>query len=544
MATFYKCPNLGNCDKADKGELIRLPVDSPATCPECNSTLIAAAGRGGGTGIPPWLPIAAIGLLLLLIGVGGWFFFTRDSSVPNCAPPEVLDPATGVCRTLKPNCTPPEMLDPATQNCVTPTKSGDILLRFHGSNTIGGKLLPALASAYLAQEGYGNIRRISGTDPEESFIVGERNNAEKRIEIQSHGSKTAFEDLGNDRCDIGMASRAIKPEEQQALSPMLGDLTSATSEHVLALDGIAVIVHPSNPVKSLTLAQLADIFSGTLSDWSQVGGRAGSITVYARDENSGTWDFFNETVLKKHGKTLASRVQRYEDSAKLSETVGHDPTAIGFIGLNFAGTNKILGLADVSVAPKKPTLLTIKTEDYLLSRRLYLYNAEKPANPEVLKFVEFAVGATAQPVVTSVGLVNLDVTPLTRTETDDARGQSARWKKLTAGAIEIPTRFRFRTNGDELDTRANRDIGRIVYLLSQPAYQNKKVILIGFADTSGSAVINQKLSQSRAEIVKAVLAEEGVEIAVVEGIGAEAFVAPNDTDDNKEKNRRVEVWVK
>jgi phosphate transport system substrate-binding protein len=248
-------------------------------------------------------------------------------------------------------------------------------------------------------------------------------------------------------------------------------------------------------------------------------------------------------VLKKHGKTLTANAQRFEDSGKLSGSVSSDPAGIGFIGLNYIGSNKVIALSDTGVEARKPSLLTIKTEDYMLSRRLFLYTAEKPSNPNVFKFIEFAVGSAAQPVVASTGLVNLDVTPIA-SDPNDARNQSTRWRELTRGAIEIPTRFRFRTGGDDLDTRANRDIGRIVGVLSQPQYQNKKVILIGFADSSGSPSANVTLSRSRAEIVRRELAPEGLAFSQVVGLGAEAFVAPNDTPENKEKNRRVEVWLK
>jgi phosphate transport system substrate-binding protein len=427
---------------------------------------------------------------------------------------------------------------------VSPPRQAQTLLRFHGSNTIGGKLLPALAEAYMSQAGYANIHAVPGPKEDESFIVGEQNGAQKQIEIQAHGSKTAFEDLKNGSCDIGMSSRPIKPEERQALLPVLGDLTSSASEHVLALDGIAVIVHPANLVRTLTLAQLADIFSGAVTDWSQVGGRAGTIVVYARDEKSGTWDFFNEMVLKKYHKSLAASARRFENSEMLSGVVGGDPGGIGFIGLNYVGSNKVVGLADTGVEARKPSLLTIKTEDYMLARRLFLYTAEKPSNPEVFKFIQYAVGPSAQPVVASTGLVNLDVTPLRQVDSDDPRKQSERWTKLTTGAVEIPTRFRFRANSDELDNRAQRDIGRIVYLLSQGGYLGKEVILIGFADKSGSALRNVELSQSRADIVKKMLAEEGVAVRASVGVGATAFVAPNDTEEQREKNRRVEVWVK
>ena len=527
MATFYKCPNIGNCDKADKGETISIPTGAPTLCPECQANLIPARNGGGsGTGTNFAL-LVGIFFVLLLAGAAAWYFYQVNSSTTEKKDAS-SSPATAMVATP-----------------VTPTKPPvATLLRFHGSNTIGGKLLPALAEAFLKQEGYANVHKVPGSKEEESFIVGELGGEEKQIEIQAHGSKTAFEDLKAGLCDIGMSSRPIKPEERQSLLANLGDLTSSASEHVLALDGIALIVHPSNPVRTLTVAQVAAIFSGTLTDWSQAGGRAGTIAIYARDDKSGTYDFFKESVLKAQGKTLASNAQRFEDSKKLSDSVSGDPVGIGFIGLNYIGSTKVIALGDNGVEARKPSLLTIKTEDYMLSRRLFLYTAEKPSNPLVFKFIEFAVGAEAQPVITSTGLVNMDVTPIAQTESDDPRKQSARWKKLTAAAVEIPTRFRFRTNSNDLDNRANRDIGRIAYLLSQPAYQGKEVILIGFADSSGSPKHNLELSQSRADTVKQILAEEGVTVRVVEGVGAEAFVATNDNEEHKEKNRRVEVWVK
>ncbi|WP_295438706.1 substrate-binding domain-containing protein [uncultured Thiodictyon sp.] len=190
------------------------------------------------------------------------------------------------------------MWDPVTGTCKAspkPPAVAETLLRFHGSNTIGGKLLPALAEAFLKQEGYSNVHRVEDAKAEESFIVGERNGFPK----------------------------------------------SNASEHVLALDGIAVIVHPSNPVKSLTLVQLADIFSGTITNWSAVGGQAGTIAVNARDNKSGTWDFFNEAALMKQDKSLAANAERFEDSKKLSESVGSGPLGIGFIERNGGTANPI-----------------------------------------------------------------------------------------------------------------------------------------------------------------------------------------------------------
>ncbi|MSP28683.1 MAG: hypothetical protein EXR80_09890 [Methylococcales bacterium] len=178
-----------------------------------------------------------------------------------------------------------------------------------------------------------------------------------------------------------------------------------------------------------------------------------------------------------------------------------------------------------------------------MSRRLYLYIPEKLTTSTAAKFIDFAVGSDAQPVIASTGLVNLDVTPITA-DANDVRNQSAQWQSLTKDATEIATRFRFRTGGNDLDSRANRDIGCIVGVLSQPQSQNKKVMLRGFADSSGSHAANCKLSQNRADMVKKELALEGLNFDQVVGLCDDAPIAPNDREENKEKNRRVEVWVK
>ncbi len=525
MATLYKCPNLGNCNKADQSENIPIPTGAPTQCPECGANLIAAQGaKSSGNNFVILGGIVLI--LLLLIGTAAWFFLHEKDSATTVASAPIVSPVQ----------------PPATASTAA------TLLRFHGSDTIGGKLLPALAKAYLQQEGYNQVHQEDGAKEDESFIVGERKGKSEQIEIQAHGSHTAFKDLQEGLCDIGMSSRKINTDEQQRLLPALGDLTANTSEHVIALDGIAVIVHPSNPVKTLSVAQVADIFSGTLTDWSQLGGRAGNIAIYARDDKSGTYDFFKESVLTGHGKTLAASAQRFEDGNKLSASVSADPAGIGFIGLNYIGANKVVALSDTGVEARKPTLLTIKTEDYRLSRRLYLYTAEKPSNPNVSQFIEFALGPDGQRVVDSIGLVNLDPTPVASSDTNDARtdvrNQSARWRGLTKDATELATHIHFRTGSNDLDARANRDIGRISGVYSQPEYQHKKVILIGFADGSGSHALNCKLSQDRADRVKQELVVEGLAFDQVVGLCDDAPIAPNDTPENREKNRRVEVWIR
>ncbi len=204
-----------------------------------------------------------------------------------------------------------------------PPPPSEVLLRLHGSNTIGEELAPSLAEAYLRLHGATDVTRAR-TGPEATTVVGKRaGKPDATIEIAHAGSQTAFDDLEKHACDIGMSSRPIKQIEVDRLfKANLGDMTGSASEHILALDGVAAIVHPNNPVRSLSMVQLRLLYDGELVDWGKVGG-SGRVSLMARDEKSGTYDTWRHLVL---GETAMSpTAKRFEDSEKLSEAVGADP---------------------------------------------------------------------------------------------------------------------------------------------------------------------------------------------------------------------------
>jgi glucose/mannose transport system substrate-binding protein len=268
-----------------------------------------------------------------------------------------------------------------------------IALRIHGSNTIGKELAPTLCEDFLKYEGATSVQRKPGAREDEvdiEAVLPNQPNEPVTFEIQSHGSGTGFQDLAAGQCDIGMSSRQIRPEEvKQCAAAGLGNMSSPACENVLGLDGIAVVVHRDNPVSALTKQQLSDIFSGKTTDWSQVGGHAGPIYLYAPGENSGTMDTFRAIVLGT--RPLSPRASRFEDSAKLSDAVAGDINGIGFIGRSFVRGTKTLAVSESSAKPILPTTFAVATGDYPLSRRLYLYIPADPQNNWTRKFVEFAL---------------------------------------------------------------------------------------------------------------------------------------------------------
>ena len=462
-------------------------------------------------GRPAGLLVLAIAIMLLIVGgLALWRF------APNSLP----------------------SLFERTRKAVAPAPP-EIILSMHGSNTIGAQLAGALAEAFLRREGAQSVTTAPGTHADEYSVVATLpgDTHPKAIEIQAHGSATAFTDMAAGKADIGMASRPIKPEETATLT-RLGGMTSPECEHVVGLDGLAIIVNKSNAVSALSKTQVARIFTGEIADWREVGGAAGPIKVLSRDDKSGTYDTFKALVLGK--EKLTAGAVRIEDSRELSDRVADDPSAIGFIGLPYIRSAKAVAVSEPGVAPLVPNRLTVATEDYLLSRRLFFYVAASP-KPLVRRFVEFALGSDGQDIVARIGFVELNVKAGSATA---AANSTPEYMSLIAGAQRLSLNFRFRPGSTELDNRALVDLDRVSGFLSDPAHRHGGIILCGFADSLGTAETNQALALSRATGVAAEFKRRAMVPAAVNAFGATNPVASNKTEEGRQKNRRVEVWMR
>lgn len=386
--------------------------------------------------------------------------------------------------------------------------AGETILRIHGSNTIGAKLMPDLVKLFLKKKGYQLITRENGAKEEECFIVGVKDEKIHNIEIRSHGSSTSFAGLKAGICDIGMASRRIKGEEAKLLSS-LGDMTDLENEHILAIDGIAAIVNKGNPVRELDLKQLGQIFSGQITNWADVGGKDAPIQVYARNNNSGTYDTFKSLVLKK--TPLVKSARRYESNEVLSGDVSQDPNGIGFTSMSYVNQSKALDIkATQDTAGIKATNFTVSCEDYPLARRLYLYLPASLKNPLAREFVDYALSREGQNRTAMMGFSKL-TTDMDNFEINTSRfksqAQNLRYKKETMGGRRVNFNFRF-TDAGVFENRSQTDLVRLVNYLKQPDQQYYELLLIGLNACSHAQNIEKK---------------------VIEKIGAEKFYIPPHT---------------
>ena len=412
-------------------------------------------------------------------------------------------------------------------------------LRIQGSNTIGAQLGPALVMGLLAQQGAQGIAQQPGAKPNEMRIVGRLPSGQVSIDVAAHGSSTGFTALKAGQADLAASSRPIKDSEASEMSS-LGDLRGHDAEQVIAIDGVAVILHPANPLRELSIAQLAKVFSGEIRDWEALGGTGGAIHLYARDQQSGTFDTFNELVLAKSGKKLAQDAKRFESSEALSDDVSQDRQGIGFIGLPYVRRARAVAIVDGESKPMLPTISLIATEDYPLSRRLYFYLPPDSKQRWAKALVRFAQSPQGQSIVAQNGFVAQTVQAMKVRATSE---MPADYQNLTREAERLSVNFRFAQGSATLDTKARLDLKRVVEYLKTHDKLNQKVTLVGFGDAKSDPARAQLLSKLRAMAVRRELLKGDVILRDVRGFGDEMPVAANDADEGRIKNRRVEVWV-
>ncbi|NMX81647.1 MULTISPECIES: phosphate ABC transporter substrate-binding/OmpA family protein [Pseudomonas] len=413
-------------------------------------------------------------------------------------------------------------------------------LRIQGSNTIGAALGPALVKGLMEYQGLQDVRAEPGAGVNEQRVVGKtRQGQTVTIEVAAHGSSTGFAALKNNRADLAAASRPIKDSELVDLDP-LGDLKTPGAEHVIAIDGLAIIVNPRNPLNSLNTEQLAQIFNGEVSTWEALGGTGGTIHLYARDDQSGTFDTFRELVLSRRGQPLAPLAKRFESSEQLSDAVSQDPQGIGFIGLPSVRQAKAVAIVDGDSQPMLPLTSLIATEDYPLSRRLFFYLPPSSRNPWAKALVEFSQGSKGQAIVAANGFIAQQV---------QAIGVAPRpsmpddYQAIARDAQRLTVNFRFDEGSASLDNKARQDVQRVVAYIRSHGKLNKQVTLVGFGDTKNDPQRAALLSKLRAMAVRRELVKSGVVLKDIRGFGAQMPVAANTADEGRIKNRRVEVWV-
>jgi phosphate transport system substrate-binding protein len=232
------------------------------------------------------------------------------------------------------------------------------------------------------------------------------------VNASGGGSGTGIAALENNNTDICDASREMKPEEREKVKAAAG---KEVKEIVVAYDSLAVYVHPSNPIKEISIEELREIWAegGTLTQWEQLNpGFQGRIVLFGRQNSSGTYDYFREHICGKTAdnkqREFRSGISEMNGSSEVIENVARTPTAIGYSGMGY----KTPAVNWLKISSKKgepgvePGVEAARSGKYPISRKLYMYTAGEPQG-EVKAFIDWVLSPEGQKLVESEGFVPL-----------------------------------------------------------------------------------------------------------------------------------------
>jgi len=273
-----------------------------------------------------------------------------------------------------------------------------------------GATLPILLGSALTLAARNSLQ-IKGSDTmvnlgqawAEAFM---KKNPRAMVAVTGGGSGTGIAALINDTCDIAESSRTMKPQEigmarAKGITP---------KEHTVALDGIAVVVNPQNPVSRLSFEELRGIFMGSITDWKQVGGKPAKIVVLSREVNSGTHIYFKERILRrgkeKGPEEFAPSALLMPSSQAIAEEVAKNMNAIGYYGMGYISPQqKVIAVSKEEQGRYvKPSVENVRKGRYPISRPLFWYTKGEPKGL-VKEMLDFALSKEGQEIVLQMDFV-------------------------------------------------------------------------------------------------------------------------------------------
>lgn len=448
-----------------------------------------------------------------------------------------------------------------------PSEKSDVqTVVLRGSSTIGQTLIPLLVEGYAAeQEGAVDVKPTQSGNETLAIISANAGFGDEigRYLVHSSATVDAFTALEYQTAQIGMASRRISRDEARVLRDAdAGNMISPSQEHIFALDSMLVVVHPDNPVRSLSMEQIREIFTGSINNWNQVGGEDAPIVVIDREGWSATRKTFSEAIFGDPDalKGLRNAII-VDDGEHAASSVSDELGAIGYLShANRRATQPLTLISDCGLA-MSPDSFSARTEEYGLLQRLYLYNRENGHNPASTGFLDYALSEAADPIIQKAGFFDLQIE--VKTQAPDS-GRASQLNDPTADSYErrfmeemlaemveydrLSTTFRFQTGSSRIDERGRTDMARLVTFL-EDVPEGSEVLFVGFTDDVGTFDANRKLSLQRSESVLAEMREfVGDDLSQITwrstGYGELAPLQCNTGNKGRGINRRVEIWLR
>ncbi|NSX54248.1 phosphate ABC transporter substrate-binding/OmpA family protein [Parasulfitobacter algicola] len=379
------------------------------------------------------------------------------------------------------------------------------------------------------------------------------------IEIEEE--EEAIEALSEGEVEIIFLDEPAEPDDiEEVAEGGGGTITDPGQEHVLAVEGLVVAVAPGNPLQKIKLEDIARVFSGDITNWSQLGGLNAPINVYTFDETNAAIHYVEEVVLEPVDEELGEDIIPVQTMREMTSNILSDPNGIGLVPFANKRGTRALPIESSCGMINEPSIFNIKSEEYALQRRFYAYN-RRVVSPEAQEFLDYIDNREVDGLVNKAGFIDLSVIE------QDQNAVTGRTQQLilsTNDAFELgilrnllfemqsarrlSTTFRFALGSSRLDVRSQADVKRITDYIEEN--RPSEIVFVGFTDSIGSFEANTNLSQSRSATVRATIQNAldprvaaNVKLTTL-GYGELSPVACNEENSGRRMNRRVEVWVR
>ncbi|WP_093151069.1 phosphate ABC transporter substrate-binding/OmpA family protein [Aliiruegeria lutimaris] len=438
-------------------------------------------------------------------------------------------------------------------------------IRLSGDASLGQILLPAMVETFAATNAF-LPKRVQETEERFSYhlIDPTQDRLVARFHFDLSDTAQGLNDLMEDRADLAMANRAATADEiARGQAAGIGDLSGPRRSRIVALDALVAVVASRNPVRRISLEQLAGIRSGKIQSWSELGGTPNAIDLHEMVPDGTTEQFFPEGGAKGAESERSGWLLRHESSPGLVDTVARNPEALGLVRYSKMDHARPLVLTgscgrQISVSPE-----AIKAEDYPLPLPLYLYVPPRRLPLLGREFLDWLNTPSAEMAVRRAGYVDqvpVEIPVAAQGErlanAISAAGDEVSLEDLQelvtamSGARRLTATFRFRNGSANLDAQSEGNLDRLARDIEIGLHDGNEIILAGFSDGLGPADANRALSLERAQTVSDALRAiipaadwERVRLTAI-GMGEALPLACDDNERGRQTNRRVEVWLR
>jgi len=430
-----------------------------------------------------------------------------------------------------------QALTKTSQETVTPKP--EVLLRICGDAELCQYLMTPLVREYLAVSGYKQISRHTDVDGN-TFIQSNKDKRSCQVAIEEIDSEKISDWLQYGHCDVLVTGRKRMTNSMTSLS----ESDHNPTEYMLARDAIVIMLHPHNPIQSLSIKQVKDIFLGKITHWDQAGGKKAEIHTYTPKASSDLFQTFQKQYLNA---SSIPATKQFHDLSALSSHLKKDPDGIGLCSLPFIKKNNPLAIADHEIDPVRPGYFSVSIDTYLMIRQIYLYSILVSAADMTLPFITYAQSKKGQAIVSACGYVDCKVKALGfRRDLWQKPFNKAVFEKLvqiTRNAQKLSMNFYFEKNQYQLTPDSYQKLKRLMSWLKERD-SVIRVYAIGYSDTRGSYRHNCLVALKRAETVAREMKMRGIYVDEIVTACEEFPIATNQTETGRYKNRRVEIWIR